>query len=166
MQHGEGDKDPGPRTVGRFTGGQVLLSDAQAEYDEVVAYYSANGYELNDEEAIRSIKDEIVHYLVENKVVRIKPRELGLLRAERGGEKRASPKPLKRNTRRPWSTMVYFRAMKGQDPRSAGESSAYLAENSSPGNGGGTALSDAWQNKLNEYVTADVTASEDQINAA
>ena len=72
-------KTQDPATVlAEFTGGQVLLSDAQAEYDEVVAYYSANGYELNDEEAIRSIKDEIVHYLVENKVIENKARELGL----------------------------------------------------------------------------------------
>lgn len=163
-------KTQDPATVlAEFTGGQVLLSDAQAEYDEVVAYYSANGYELNDEEAIRSIKDEIVHYLVENKVIENKARELGLYELSEEEKKSLTEAAEKEYEEALEYYMVYFQSdEEGQDPEAVrAEVAVYLAEN------GYTkemavelALSDAWQNKLNEYVTADVAASEDQINAA
>lgn len=164
-------KTQDPATVlAEFTGGQVLLSEAQAEYEEVMAYYSANEYELDDEEAIHSIKDEIVHYLVENKVIENMARELGLYELSDEEKKNLTEAAEKEYEETLEYYTVYFESdgEEENDPEAVrAEVEAYLAENGyTKETAVEYALSDAWQNKLYEYVTADITAGEDQINAA
>ena len=166
------NKEVDDKTVlAEFTGGQITKAQAQAEYDEVQAYYDAYGYALDDPEAIAEIKAEILDYLAAEAIELNKANELGLgpdsLTEEEKTRITEEAKTEYQNTIDYY--MVYFESgEEGETEQSVRqEVMDFLAEQDySEESAIEYGMDQAWRDKLYAYATNGVTASEEQVQAA
>ena len=151
--------------VAEFKGGSITKGQADAEYAEVAQMYESYGYELSDKETITSIKQDLLAYLCEEAIVKAKADELGLttLTAEEEAQ-------IKQQAEDEYNEVleyykVYFEGETDEETDTA--TREYLEENGyTPEYAQEYAVESAWQEKLNEYVTKDVTVTEENIQEA
>ena len=160
------DKEKDDATVvAEFTGGTVTKAEAAAEYAQVEQMYKDYGYELTDAATITSIKEDLLNYLCEQKIVRTKAEELGFTKLT--DEETAA---LKQQAADEYSEVleyykVYFEG--DTDEEIVESTKAYLEENGfTPEQAEKNAIDSAWKTKLDEYVTKDVKVTEEDIQTA
>ncbi|MDO4546886.1 MAG: peptidylprolyl isomerase [Clostridia bacterium] len=148
--------------VAEYDGGTILRGDAMSEYEDVVAYYESYGYTLDDEATVQAIKEDILSYLCENEIVMAKAEELGLTTVT--DEERAE---LEEQANQEFEEVVEYYSMFFE-----GESEAqtrldvieYLSEQGYTLESAVESMIEyAWQDKLLDYICADLTVDEEAI---
>lgn len=147
-----------------FDGGVVTVGEAAEEYQMVASYYTMLGLDVS--QYAESTKQEILNSLVEDKLLEIKAREFGVY--ELSDERRAE---LEAQVRAEYEDNVnYYMTFRYEDGKSEAEirseTEAYLRENGlSYEEMLATAEQEAWRDSLYEYVTADMTITDAQLQA-
>ena len=147
-----------------FDGGVVTVGEAAEEYQLIASYYEMLGMDVS--EYAESTKQEILNGLVENKLLEIKAKEFGVYelsdarRAELAEQVRAEYE----------ENLAYYMAFRYEEGKSEdevrSETEAYLNENGlSYAEMLSSAEQEAWRDSLYEYVTADMTLSDEQLRA-
>ena len=166
------NKEVDDKTVlAEFTGGQIIKAQAQAEYDEVQAYYDAYGYTLDDPDAIAEIKAEILDYLASEAIELNKANALGLGPDSLSEEEKAR---ITEDAQTEYQDtieyyMVYFESgEEGETEETVRqEVIKFLAEQDYTEESAiQSGLDQAWRDKLYAYATDGVTATEEQVQAA
>ena len=147
-----------------FDGGVVTVGEAAEEYQMVASYYEMLGLDISD--YAESTKQEILNSLVEDKLLEIKAREYGVY--ELSDERRAE---LETQVRAEYEeNLDYYMTFRYEEGKSEdeirSETEAYLQENGlSYEEMLASAEQEAWRNSLYEYVTADMTISDEQLHS-
>ena len=147
-----------------FDGGVVTVGEAMAEYQMLVSYYEMLNIESDNYE--EEAKLTVLSGLVESKLLALKAEEYGLTEmtdAERADIEAQATADYEENLR----YYMEFRAEDGKSEEDVrAETAAYLAES------GYTlesvideAIQNAWQQRLYEYVTANLSVDDDQLRA-
>ncbi len=151
--------------VAEYTGGKILKGEAMAQYDEVVSYYESYGQSLTDAATITSIKQDLLDYMVEEAVVRLKADELGLT-AMTDDEKADLTAEITASYN---EAIEYYTVYFDEGSEEANRQAAvdYLAEQGYVLEGEiQYAIENAWVDKMFEHVTKDVAPTEEEIRAA
>ena len=147
-----------------FDGGVVTVGEAAEEYQLIASYYEMLG--MNISEYAESTKQEILNGLVEEKLLEIKAKEFGVY--ELSDARRAE---LEAQVRAEYEdNLNYYMAFRYEEGKSEdevrSETEAYLQENGlSYAEMLASAEQEAWRDSLYEYVTADMTLSDEQLRA-
>ena len=147
-----------------FDGGVVTVGEAAEEYQLIASYYEMLG--MNISEYAESTKQEILNGLVEEKLLEIKAKEFGVY--ELSDARRAE---LEAQVRTEYEdNLNYYMAFRYEEGKSEdevrSETEAYLQENGlSYEEMLSSAEQEAWRDSLYEYVTADMTLSDEQLRA-
>lgn len=145
-----------------FDGGVVTVGEAAEEYQMVASYYEMLGLDISD--YAESTKQEILNSLVEDKLLEIKAREFGVyeLSDERRAELETQVRAEYEENLDYYMTFRYEEGKSEEEIRS--ETEAYLQENGlSYEEMLASAEQEAWRDGLYEYVTADMTISDEQL---
>lgn len=151
--------------VAEFTGGKILKGDAMARYAEVEAYYESYGHTLTDADTIQSIKQDILTMMCEEEIVHKKAEEMGLTTLT--DEERQA---LTDETTEQFESAIEYYAIyfdEGDEEANRQAAIDFLAEQ------GYTleseveyAIENAWQQRMQDEITKDVTASDENIQIA
>ena len=145
-----------------FDGGVVTVGEAAEEYQLIASYYEMLG--MNISEYAESTKQELLNGLVENKLLEIKAKEFGVYelsdarRAELAEQVRAEYE----------ENLAYYMAFRYEEGKSEdevrSETEAYLQENGlSYEEMLASAEQEAWRDSLYDYVTGDMSISDEQL---
>ena len=147
-----------------FNGGVVTVGEAMEEYQMLISYYEMLG--IDSAEYEEEAKMTVLSGLVESKLLTLKAEEFGLTEltdAERADIEAQATADYEENLR----YYMEFRKEEGKSEEDVrAETAAYLAES------GYTlesaieeAVQNAWQRRLYDYVTADLSVDEEQPRA-
>ena len=145
-----------------FDGGVVTVGEAAEEYQLIASYYEMLGMDIS--EYAESTKQELLNGLVENKLLEIKAKEFGVYelsdarRAELAEQVRAEYE----------ENLAYYMAFRYEEGKSEdevrSETEAYLNENGlSYAEMLASAEQEAWRDSLYDYVTGDMSISDEQL---
>ena len=145
-----------------FDGGVVTVGEAAEEYQLIASYYEMLGMDIS--EYAESTKQELLNGLVENKLLEIKAKEFGVYelsdarRAELAEQVRAEYE----------ENLAYYMAFRYEEGKSEdevrSETEAYLQENGlSYEEMLASAEQEAWRDSLYDYVTGDMSISDEQL---
>lgn len=145
-----------------FDGGVVTVGEAAEEYQLIASYYEMLG--MNISEYAESTKQELINGLVEEKLLEIKAKEFGVY--ELSDERRAE---LEEQVRAEYEdNLRYYMAFRYEEGKSEdevrSETEAYLKENGlSYEEMLSSAEQEAWRDSLYDYVTDEMTLSDEQL---
>ena len=145
-----------------FDGGVVTVGEAAEEYQLIASYYEMLGMDIS--EYAESTKQELLNGLVEEKLLEIKAKEFGVYelsdarRTELAEQVRAEYE----------ENLAYYMAFRYEDGKSEdevrSETEAYLQENGlSYEEMLASAEQEAWRDSLYDYVTGDMSISDEQL---
>ena len=149
--------------------GQVTLAQAQAEFDEVLAYYESYGVALDNEEDIAYVKADILDWLSEDIVMQNKAKELGLYESTP-----EQAEAITQQAKQDFADMVeyYMLFFSTGEEGETEESLRQEVIDTLREDQGYTediavqdALEMAWQERLYDYATKDVEPTEEDIQA-
>ena len=157
------DYDPNV-VVAEFDGGTVTLGEAMPEYQLLLSYYQMLNMESDD--YTEDAKLTVLSGLVETKLLRQKAEAFGLTAmsdAERAAIEAQATEDFEDNV----NYYMAFRVEEGKSDEDArAETIAYLAESGYTLEGAiEEAVQNAWQQRLYDYVTADMTMDDAQMRA-
>ena len=155
------DYDPNG-IAAEFDGGVVTVGEAMEEYKMLSSYYEM--LDMDSEDYAEDAKMTVLSGLVENKLLALKAEELGLTEmsdAEREEIEAQAAADYEENV----SYYMTFRTEEGKSEADArAETVAYLAESGYTLEGAvEEAVQNAWQQRLYDYVTADLSVDEAQL---
>ena len=145
-----------------FDGGVVTVGEAAEEYQLIASYYEMLGMDIS--EYAESTKQELLNGLVENKLLEIKAKEFGVY--ELSDARRAE---LEAQVRAEYEdNLNYYMAFRYEEGKSEdevrSETEAYLKENGlSYEEMLASAEQEAWRDSLYDYVTGDMSISDEQL---
>lgn len=151
--------------VAEFNGGSVTYGEAMKEYENWASYYQMYGYNLTDANEIKDLKQQVLDTLVQQKVVEAKAKEMGL--TDLTEEEKAA---LNEQAASEYEEAInyysgYLEGDTEEETRQNAvdylESIGYTLESIQQYN-----LSNAWQEKLRNEITKDVTVSDSDVQAA
>lgn len=151
--------------VAEFDGGTVTKGVAMEEYEAMASMYASYGFELTDEETITSVKQELLDYLVEDAVAKAKAEEMGLTELSDEEMEEINTQAQADYDEMVELYMTYFDGDTEEEIKA--NTIEYLDES------GYTldyvrdyAIENAWREKLNDQITADVTVTDEALQEA
>lgn len=155
--------------VAEYNGGTILKVDAEKEYNDVVSYYESSGYGdlLKDAEWVTSAKTEVLDYMVREKIFEAKAKEFGVdtISEDVRVETLQAAVDEYNQLLEMYAPML---KQEGQTDEEALDSARQYLEQYgySEEEAKRYALSDYKSQMLTDYVTKDVTLSEDDLKKA
>ena len=162
-------QDSGDVVLAEMEGGQVTLEQAQAEYDEVLAYYESYGVPLDNEEDIAYVKADILDWLSEDIILRNKAQELGLYEATPEQTEEITQQAQQDFADMVEYYMLFFSTGEEDETEESLRQEVIDTLEEEQGYTEEVAIQDAlemaWQERLYNYATQDVEPTEEDIQA-
>jgi hypothetical protein len=153
------------QAVAEFTGGKITRAEAMEEYENWASMYEAYGYPLTDETDIAQVKEEVLNYMVQERIIKAKAEEMGLTELTEEDKAEIASQSTAEYEDMVGYYMMYFEGDTDEETRQNAvdylNSSGYTLESIEQYN-----IDSAWQEKLKDQITSGVSVSDEQVHAA
>ncbi len=148
--------------VAEYTGGTVTYADAIAEYQNWLSYYEAYGYSITSDADKTELKQQVLDTLVQQKIIEAKAKEMGLTDLSEDEKADILSQAQAEYEDAVTYYMDYLQGDTDQETRQNAvdylDSIGYTLESIEQYD-----TENAWQEKLKDEITKDVTVSDEAV---